>query len=114
MNADEPSKARVFNIDRGTGGQPQMRSNLVLDRATGDVVRWETFSTYTRGRQLRSILRLGIPGQLIAGLVSTGGAFLAVTGLALAIRRLLGWRARRHAISAPSDGILAPTITGES
>ena len=121
MNADEPSKARDFNIDRGTGGQPQMRSNLVLDRATGDVVRWETFSTYTRGRQLRSILRfahtgevLGIPGQLIAGLVSTGGAFLAVTGLALAIRRSLGWRARRHAISAPSDGILAPTITGES
>jgi uncharacterized iron-regulated membrane protein len=111
----------TFNIDRGNGGQPQMRSQLVLDRTTGDVVRWESFSTYTRGRQLRSILRfahtgevLGIPGQLIAGLVSTGGAFLTVTGLALAIRRLLGWRARRRAISAPSDAILAPTITGES
>ena len=111
----------TFNIDRGNGGQPQLRSQVVLDRASGDVVRWESFSTYTRGRQLRSILRfahtgevLGIPGQLIAGLVSTGGAFLAVTGLALAIRRLLGWRARRRAISAPSDGILAPTITGES
>jgi uncharacterized iron-regulated membrane protein len=111
----------TFNIDRGNGGQPQMRSQLVLDRATGDVVRWESFSTYTRGRQLRSILRfahtgevLGIPGQLIAGLVSTGGAFLTVTGLALAIRRLLAWRARGRAISAPSDGILAPTITRES
>ena len=111
----------TFNIDRGNGGQPQLRSQVVLDRASGDVVRWESFSTYTRGRQLRSILRfahtgevLGIPGQLIAGLVSTGGAFLTVTGLALAIRRLLGWRARRRAISAPSDGILAPTITGES
>jgi uncharacterized iron-regulated membrane protein len=111
----------TFNIDRGTGGQPQMRSQLVLDRATGDIVRWEPFSTYTRGRQLRSVLRfahtgevLGIPGQVIAAAVSTGGAFLAVTGLALAIRRLLGWRARRRTIPAPSDGILATTSTGES
>ena len=111
----------TFNIDRGNGGQPQMRGQLVFDRAKGDVVRWEPFSTYTRGRQLRSILRfahtgevLGIPGQVIAGLVSTGGAFLVVTGLALAIRRLLGWRARRRAIPTASNGILAPIKTGES
>ena len=106
----------TFNIDRGNGGQPQMRSQLVLDRATGDVVRWEPFSSYTRGRQLRSILRfahtgevVGIPGQLLAGLVSTGGAFLVVTGLALAIRRLLGWRTRRA-----SNAILAPITKRES
>jgi uncharacterized iron-regulated membrane protein len=111
----------TFNIDRGNGGQPQLRGQLVLDRATGDVVKWESFSSYTRGRQLRSILRfahtgevVGIPGQVIAGLVSTGGAFLVVTGLALAIRRLLGWRARRRAIPRPSNVILVPTTTGES
>ena len=111
----------TFNIDRGNGGQPQRRGQLVLDRATGNVVRWEPFSTYTRGRQLRSILRfahtgevLGIPGQVIAGLVSTGGAFLVMTGLALAIRRLAGWRARRRAIPTASNGILAPIKTRES
>ena len=92
----------TFNIDSGTGGQPQKRAQLVLDRATNNVVRWEPFSTYTRGRQLRSILRfahtgevVGVVGQTIAGLVSAGGAVLVVTGLALAIRRLLAWRAKR-------------------
>jgi uncharacterized iron-regulated membrane protein len=102
----------TFNIDRGTGGQPQKRSQLVLDRASGDVVRWEPFSTYTRGRQLRSILRFahtgevaGIFGQTIAGLVSIGGAVLVVTGLALATRRLLAWVAKR---SKPAQ----PAVTG--
>ena len=110
----------TFNIDGGNGGQPQKRAQLVLDR-TGNVVRWEPFSSYTRGRQLRSILRfahtgevLGVTGQTIAGLVSTGGAFLVITGLALAIRRLLGWRARRRTIPTASNGILAPIKTGES
>ena len=98
-NASAPC---VFNIDRGNGGQPQKRAQLVLDRATGDVVRWEPFSSNTRGRQLRSILRfahtgevVGLAGQTIAGLVSIGGAFLVLTGFALAIRRLLAWIAKR-------------------
>ena len=110
----------TFSIDRGNGGQPQKRAQLVLDRTTGDVVRWEPFSSYTRGRQLRSILRfahtgevVGTAGQAIAGLVSTGGSFLVVTGLALAIRRLLGWRARRHAIPPASNDILTPISTRE-
>ncbi len=92
----------TFNIDRGNGGQPQKRGQLVLDRATGEVVRWEPFSGHTRGRQLRSILRfshtgevIGIAGQTIAGLVSIGGAFLVLTGFSLAIRRLLAWIAKR-------------------
>ena len=98
----------TFNIDRGNGGQPQKRAQLVLDRATGEVVRWEPFSSYTRGRQLRSILRfahtgevVGVVGQTIAGLVSTGGAVLVITGLALAIRRLLAWLGRRFKSSQP-------------
>lgn len=92
----------TFNIDRGTGGQPQKRAQLVLDRTTGEVVRWEPFSSYTRGRRLRSILRfahtgevVGIVGQTIAGLVSLGGAFIVITGLALAIRRLRAWIPKR-------------------
>jgi uncharacterized iron-regulated membrane protein len=92
----------TFNIDRGNGGQPQKRAQLVLDRATGQVVRWEPFSSYTRGRQLRSLLRFahtgevaGIAGQTIAGLVSTGGAVLVLTGLALAFRRCYSSVSRR-------------------
>jgi uncharacterized iron-regulated membrane protein len=99
----------TFNIDSGTGGQPQKRAQLVLDRATSNVVRWEPFSSYTPGRQLRSILRfahtgevVGVVGQTIAGLVSTGGAVLVITGLALAIRRFLAWLGRRSKSSQPS------------
>ncbi len=32
-------------IDRSDGGQPQKRAQLTLDSKTGDVARWEPFST---------------------------------------------------------------------
>ncbi|HET8781456.1 MAG TPA: PepSY-associated TM helix domain-containing protein [Pyrinomonadaceae bacterium] len=92
----------TFNIDSGTGGQPQKRGQLVFDRTTGAVTKWEPFSSYTRGRQLRSILRFthtgevaGIVGQTIAGIVTLGGAVLAFTGLALAFRRFYAWFSKR-------------------
>lgn len=92
----------VFTIDEGDGGQPQKRAQLTLDRKSGDVVKWEPFSTYTKGRQWRSYLRFahtgevaGIIGQTIAGLASLGGIFLVYTGLALSWRRFRDWRARR-------------------
>jgi len=105
----------TFNIDRGTGGQPQKRAQLVLDRASGEVVRWEPFSSYSRGRQLRSILRfahtgevLGIAGQTIAGAVSLGGAVLVVTGLALALRRLWAWLAKRGKSKQSVTNVVKP------
>lgn len=100
-----PSKTDApltFTIDSGNGGQPQKRAQLVLDRASGEVVRWEPFSSYTAGRRLRSYLRFahtgevaGLAGQTVAALVSLGGAFLVWTGLSLAWRRFRGWSARR-------------------
>jgi uncharacterized iron-regulated membrane protein len=93
----------TFTIDSGTGGEPQKRAQLVLNRTTGEVVRWEPFSSYTTGRRLRSWLRFahtgeagGIVGQTIAALASLGGAFLVFTGLSLAWRRLRAWLARRR------------------
>lgn len=100
-----PSKADApltFSIDSGMGGEPHKRASLTLDRATGDVQKWEPFSSYTTGRQLRTILRFahtgevgGVVGQTIAGIVSLGGAVLVYTGLALAWRRFRAWQARR-------------------
>jgi uncharacterized iron-regulated membrane protein len=91
----------TFTIDRGTAGQPQKRGTLTVATATGDIVKWEPFSSLSPGRQLRSYLRFahtgevwGLAGQTIAGLASLGGAFLVWTGLSLAIRRLWAWRAR--------------------
>ena len=104
----------VFTIDQGYAGQPQKRGTLTLNRATGEVVRWETFDSLSRGRQVRSWLRFshtgeyyGLAGQTIAGLVSLGGAVLVYTGLMLALRRFLAWRKRKS--SAP----VAEAVAGE-
>jgi uncharacterized iron-regulated membrane protein len=104
-SADAPA---IFTIDQGSGGQPQKRAQLTLDRKSGEVVQWEPFSSYTTGRKLRTFLRFahtgevaGIIGQTIAGLASLGGAVLVYTGLALALRRFRAWVARRFRRSAP-------------
>jgi uncharacterized iron-regulated membrane protein len=106
-SADAPG---VFTIDGGTGGQPQKRGQLTLNRQTGEVMRWEPFASFTRGRQLRTIMRFahtgevaGFFGQTIAGLVSAGGAFLVWTGIALALRRLLAWISRRSKASSKAS-----------
>lgn len=103
----KPDAPVTFAIDRGNGGQPQLRSQLTLDRATGEVVRWEPYSNYTLGRRLRSWLRFahtgevyGLTGQTVAALASAGGALLVYTGLSLALRRLFAWLSRRRALAA--------------
>jgi uncharacterized iron-regulated membrane protein len=92
----------AFTVDRGYGGQPQLRTTLTMDRATGEVVRAETFDQQSTGRQLRSFLRFahtgeyfGLTGQTIAGIASLGGVVLVWTGIALALRRFSAWRKRR-------------------
>lgn len=95
----------TFAIDRGNGGQPQLRAQLALDRATGEVVRWEPYSNNSLGRRVRSWLRFahtgevyGLAGQTVAMLASLGGAVLVYTGLSLALRRLFAWLARRRSL----------------
>jgi uncharacterized iron-regulated membrane protein len=92
----------TFSIDTSTGAQrPDLRSQLVLDRASGSVVRTETYESQNRGRQLRTWSRwvhtgeaFGLFGQTIAGLASAGVLVLAWTGFMLSWRRLRAWRAR--------------------
>jgi uncharacterized iron-regulated membrane protein len=107
-----PSAPVVFAIDRGDGGQPQLRSTLTLDRRAGDVVSAEDFSSQTPARQVRSLMRfahtgevLGLAGQTVAGLASGGGVVLVWTGLALAWRRFRAWRRR----SAPASETVRST-----
>jgi uncharacterized iron-regulated membrane protein len=98
----ESAKTVVFSLDRGTGGQPQERAQLTLTRSSGEESKWEPFSAQSAGRRARSFLRFahtgeyyGLTGQTIAGLVSLASLVLVWTGLALALRRLAAWRARR-------------------
>jgi uncharacterized iron-regulated membrane protein len=100
----------AFTLDKSDGGQPQNRAQLTLDRQSGAVVAWEPFAAYSRGRQIRSLLRFahtgevaGVAGQTIAGIASAAGAFLVWTGLSLAWRRLFGWRRKRSRKNASQD-----------
>ncbi len=93
----------VITVDEGYGGQPQKRTTLTIERASGMVTRAEDFSSLTAGRRLRSWLRFahtgeiyGLIGQTVAGLASAGGAVLVYTGVALALRRLWAWLMRRR------------------
>ena len=42
----------------GTGGQPQKRGTLTLNRPTAEVVRWEPFESLSTGRQIRIVAAL--------------------------------------------------------
>ena len=106
-NANAPI---VLTVDEGYGGQPHLRRTLSFDRASGALAKNEGFETLSPGRRVRSWLRFahtgefyGLAGQTIAGLASLGGAFLVYTGIALALRRLTSWIARRNSPSAAAE-----------
>ncbi|MBY0505868.1 MAG: PepSY domain-containing protein [Bryobacteraceae bacterium] len=91
----------TFVIDGGYAGQPQLRTSLTLDRA-GQTLTAENFASFNAGRQWRTWLRFvhtgeyyGLPGQTIAGLATAATVILVYTGIALALRRLSAWIARR-------------------
>jgi len=92
----------TFSIDRGNGGRPDLRSQLTLDPVSGEIVRWEPFSSYNSGRQLRAWARFthtgeagGWMGETLAVVASAGASLLVFTGLSLGVRRLIAWQGRR-------------------
>jgi len=93
---DGPVTASILGPD---AFHPFQRSQLTLNRATGDVVKWEPYANNSAGRKLRTWVRalhtgeaFGFAGQTVAGLASLGGCFLVWTGLAMAWRRFRSWR----------------------
>ena len=91
-------------VDRGDGGQPQLRSTVTIDTRTMAIARWERFEDQSSGRRARSFFRFahtgeyaGLVGQTVAGIASAAGAVLVYSGLALSVRRFAAWRARRSA-----------------
>ncbi len=94
---DGPVTASIQGVD---AFHPFQRSQLTLNRATADVVKWEPYANNSAGRKLRTWVRalhtgeaFGFAGQTVAGLASLGGCFLVWTGLAMAWRR---FRSRRR------------------
>lgn len=92
-SADAPL---AFTIDRGNGARPDLRGQLTLDAASGEVKQWETYESFSTARRIRLWVRWlhtgeagGLLGQTIAGAASAGGAILVWTGVSLALRRFL-------------------------
>jgi uncharacterized iron-regulated membrane protein len=91
-----------FVILEGKAINPFARSQLTLNSATADIIKWEPYSDFNAGKKLRSWARfvhtgeaLGLTGQILACVASLGGAFLAWTGISLALRRFRGWQLRK-------------------
>lgn len=91
------------------------RSQLVLDRSTAEVVKWEPYSAASQGRKLRSWVRglhsgeaLGFAGQTVAGLASLGGCFLVWTGFAMAWRRFRYRKREADELPESTAGKLKP------
>jgi len=102
-------------VDRGTGGQPQLRSSVTIDGASGAVIEQEGFADQSRGRQYRSWVRflhtgeaLGFWGQTLAGLASLAGVLMVWTGLALSLYRFRAWRKRRNKARAAQNPVSNP------
>ncbi len=100
----------TFIIDEGNGARPDLRSQLVLDSATGKVLRWEAYAGSNLGRQLRLWVKpihtgeaLGIVGQTLAAAGATGAVVLIWTGFSLSWRRF-----RSRAASLASDSPRSP------
>jgi uncharacterized iron-regulated membrane protein len=100
-----PSAPLSFSIEQGQRGRPDLRSQLTLDPKTVEILRWEPFSGFNLGRQLRSWARFvhtgeagGVLGQTIAALASAGASVLVCTGFALAWRRFCGRKRRGQAV----------------
>ena len=99
----------AFTILSGGRGRPDLRAQLTLDRATGEVESWQPYASQSTGRKVRSWMRWlhtgeagGFLGQTLAGLASAGAAVLVWTGVALSWRRFFPGVKNRNARTQPS------------
>jgi uncharacterized iron-regulated membrane protein len=90
----QPNAPLVFSIQEGKAWLEAASSLLTLNPASAEIMKWEPYATSSPGRRARTWARFlhtgeagGLPGQVLAGLASLGGAVLVWTGLILAWRR---------------------------
>ncbi len=107
---DASGRPLAVTVDSGTGGQPQLRQTMEVDRQSQTIARVDAYAGQTAGRRARTWLRFahtgevyGLAGQTIAGLVSLGGVVLVWTGVSLSLRRFFAWRARAQRAQATSQ-----------
>jgi uncharacterized iron-regulated membrane protein len=87
-------KAVAIAVETGSAGQPQHRTTITVDNATGTILKSEGFKALDPGLRARMWMRFvhtgeyyGLSGQTIAGIASLAGVILVWTGFALTYRR---------------------------
>jgi uncharacterized iron-regulated membrane protein len=100
----------VFSIREGKAWLEAASSQLTLQPASAEVMKWEPYAASSAGRKARTWARFlhtgeagGLPGQILAFLASLGGSLLVWTGLALVLRRFRAWVKRRKASAAQPE-----------
>lgn len=89
-----PTAPALIFISESHRGRPDLKSQLNVNLASGEVVSWEPFSTHNLGKQLRFWARWvhtgeagGWIGQTLAGLAALAAAILVWTGFAMSWQR---------------------------
>lgn len=90
----QPEATLLLTVDRGNGGQPGKRTQVLLDRSTGAVLSQEAATSRIWNRFIHTGEAAGLAGQIVAAIASLGGALLVWTGLSLALRRLFKFTRR--------------------
>ena len=85
----QPDATLLLTVDRGNGGQPGKRTQVLLDRSTAIVLSKEAATPRMWNRFIHTGEAAGLAGQVVAAIGSLGGALLVWTGLSLALRRLV-------------------------
>jgi uncharacterized iron-regulated membrane protein len=97
-----------FIVDRGDGGHPDEREQVLIDPKTLQVLRREPFAALSRGQQWRSWVRFahtgeagGWWGETLALVTACGAAILSITGFALSFDRLSRWQRSQRRLGSP-------------
>ncbi len=97
-----------FIVDRGDGGHPDEREQVLIDQKNLQVVRREPFAALSRGQQWRSWVRFahtgeagGWWGETLALVTACGAVILSITGIALSLDRLRRWQGGRKRSKQP-------------
>ena len=90
-----------ITVDRGDGGHPEKREQVLIDSKTSQVLRRQPFASLNRGQRWRAWVRFihtgeagGWWGETLALLTAGGAILLSFTGLVLFFNRLQRWRRR--------------------
>jgi uncharacterized iron-regulated membrane protein len=105
-----------LTVDRGDGGQPQLREQVMVNPKTMEIVRREPFAALSRGQRWRMWVRFahtgeagGWWGQTLAFLTACAAVMLAITGYLLSLSRFQRWR--RSGASKQRETVTADLAT---